>query len=124
MYAKCRKDIPEAHKGVSRMHHPPYPMVLAGVSSKVLSPLHFCEKGVKTNGKNYRENVHERVVKPLNNSLFNGEEWTFQQDSAPVHKARATQDWLRTEIPDFIISEEWPASSPDLNPLDYKIWVN
>ncbi|KAK6041369.1 hypothetical protein COOONC_21127 [Cooperia oncophora] len=27
-----------------------------------------------------------------------------------------------SELPDFISAEEWPASSPDLNPLDYNLW--
>ena len=26
------------------------------------------------------------------------------------------------DFPDFIKKNEWPASSPDLNPLDYTIW--
>uniref|UniRef100_A0A914CRQ5 Transposase n=1 Tax=Acrobeloides nanus TaxID=290746 RepID=A0A914CRQ5_9BILA len=50
------------------------------------------------------------------------EEWTFQQDSAPSHKAKGTQAWLRENVPDFINTKEWPQYSPDLNPLDYAIW--
>jgi hypothetical protein len=33
------------------------------------------------------------VVKPLNTTLFNGQKWVFQQDSAPAHKAKMTQEW-------------------------------
>ncbi|CAF4636573.1 unnamed protein product, partial [Rotaria magnacalcarata] len=40
----------------------------------------------------------------------------------PAHKAKSTQQWLVDNCPDFIRSEERPASSPDLNPLDYSIW--
>ena len=29
---------------------------------------------------------------------------------------------LLTLTPDFIASAMWPAKSPDLNPVDYKIW--
>ncbi len=64
----------------------------------------------------------DEVVEPLNETLFNREHWVFQQDSAPRHGARATQDWLERNVPDFIWKEEWPSGSPDLNPLDYKIW--
>ncbi|CAK1585304.1 unnamed protein product [Parnassius mnemosyne] len=49
----------------------------------------------------------------------------FQQDSAPAHRARSTQNWLTARGIDFIGREDWPSSSPDLNPLDYKygkIW--
>jgi hypothetical protein len=34
-----------------------------------------------------------------------------------------TQEWLRRHIPAFIIAEDWPSVSPDLNPLDYKLWA-
>jgi inhibitor of nuclear factor kappa-B kinase subunit alpha len=61
-------------------------------------------------------------VKPLNQSVFKGHRWTFQQDSAPAHKAKITENWLQKEVPDFISYLEWPAFSADLNPLDYKIW--
>ena len=46
----------------------------------------------------------------------------FQQDSAPAHRARSTVKFLRHETPDFISPELWPPNSPDLNPVDYKIW--
>ena len=29
---------------------------------------------------------------------------------------------FESTLPDFITKDEWPASSPDLNPLDYAIW--
>ena len=46
----------------------------------------------------------------------------FQQDSAPAHRARDTIQLLQQEIPDFIGPDLWPPNSPDLNPVDYKIW--
>ena len=52
----------------------------------------------------------------------NGEQWSFQQDSAPSHKAKTTQRWLTANVPDFISTDAWPSASPDLNPLDYAIW--
>ena len=41
------------------------------------------------------------------------------QDSAPSQSAKATQNFLRDNTPDFIISQE---CSPDLSPLDYSVW--
>ena len=82
----------------------------------------LCPEGVKVRAKDYMENVLEPIVKPLGSTLFNGGHWTFQQDSAPAHGAKVVQNWLRTEIPDFIAKEEWPSASPDLNPLDYDLW--
>jgi len=48
--------------------------------------------------------------------------FTFQQDSAPAHRARPTVKLLEKEVPDFISPSLWPPNSPDLNPVDYKIW--
>jgi len=44
------------------------------------------------------------------------------QDSAPSHRAKATQNFLRDNTPDFISSQEWTLHSPGLNPLDYSVW--
>uniref|UniRef100_A0A182YQU6 Tc1-like transposase DDE domain-containing protein n=1 Tax=Anopheles stephensi TaxID=30069 RepID=A0A182YQU6_ANOST len=43
-------------------------------------------------------------------------------DSAPSHLARASQEWLRNEVPRFISTAQWPPKSPDANPLDYCAW--
>jgi len=48
--------------------------------------------------------------------------FTFQQDGAPAHRARETVELLKVEISDFIPPNMWPPNSPDLNPVDYKIW--
>jgi len=46
----------------------------------------------------------------------------FQQDSTPAHRTRDTIQLLQQETPDFIGPDLWPPNSPDLNPVDYKIW--
>ncbi|CAH1398244.1 unnamed protein product [Nezara viridula] len=68
------------------------------------------------------DDILEPVVKPLNDTLFAGSHWGFQQDSAPAHKARSTQQWLQKNIPEFISASYWPSGSTDLNPLDYRLW--
>ena len=55
--------------------------------------------------------------------MFNNNPFLFQQDGAPAHTAKLSQEWLRKEIPDFITKAEWPPSSPDLNPLDFSLWA-
>ena len=47
----------------------------------------------------------------------------FQQDSAPAYRAKETVDLLLTETPAFIPPTLWPPNSPDLNPVDYKVWL-
>jgi hypothetical protein len=61
-------------------------------------------------------------VKPLSDSLFEGIDWVFQQDSTPGHKAKIIQEWLKNNVPNFIKASNWPSASPDLNPLDYGLW--
>ena len=51
-----------------------------------------------------------------------GEFFVFQRDSAPAHRARDTVRLLEQATPAFIPPDLWPANSPDLNPVDYRIW--
>jgi len=39
-----------------------------------------------------------------------------------AHRARETVELLKVEKPDFIPPNLLPPNSPDLNPIDYKIW--
>ena len=50
----------------------------------------------------------------------------FQQDSAPAHRAHDTIALVRRETPDFISPDQWPPNSPDLgcNATAYEKRVN
>ena len=79
------------------------------------------QKGAKINAVTYKEIVeHTYLVDCWEH--FGGQHFVFQQDGASSHTARTTQDYLDKNCPGFIKKTEWPASSPDLNPLDYFIW--
>nr|pir hypothetical protein C27H2.1 - Caenorhabditis elegans [Caenorhabditis elegans] len=45
-----------------------------------------------------------------------------KQDGAPAHKHKNVQAWCESNFPDFIAFNQWPPSSPDLNPMDYSVW--
>jgi hypothetical protein len=52
------------------------PFLHHGLVANVMSggtPLHFCEKVMKTGAQVYQEEVLQGVVKPLNITLFNGQ---------------------------------------------------
>ena len=40
----------------------------------------------------------------------------------PAHRAGSTIEFLQQNNIDFISPAQWPANSPDLNPLDYSVW--
>jgi hypothetical protein len=48
--------------------------------------------------------------------------WVYQEDVLRG-AVKTTQEWLRRNIPAFISTQDWPSGSPDLNPLDYKLWA-
>ncbi|QQP53597.1 Transposable element tcb1 transposase [Caligus rogercresseyi] len=52
-------------------------------------------------------------------SVASGTPYTFQQDSAPAHKAKLVQSWLKKNVPNFWDFNTWPPNSPDLNPSHY-----
>ncbi|UYV75729.1 hypothetical protein LAZ67_13001158 [Cordylochernes scorpioides] len=69
----------------------------------------------------YRRYILEAVVLSWPQRHFDDVDWTLQQDFAPVHKAKLTQDWCRAHFPNFITPVEWPPYSTDLNPIDYSV---
>lgn len=122
VYAARLEDIPDAVRHVQTTQHPGSVMVWASVSMQGKPKLHFVEPGVKINAEYYRREILEGMVKPAGHALFGEAKWCFQQDSAPSHKAKSNQRWCETHLPDFISVQDWPSSSPDLNPLDYFVW--
>ena len=50
------------------------------------------------------------------------DDWIFAQDGPPSHQLPLVQDLLKTKLKRHLIrAEEWPPSSPDVNPLGYFI---
>jgi hypothetical protein len=60
-----------------------------------VTPLHFCEKGVKASARVYQEDVLQGVVKQLNTTVFSGQKWIFQQNSPPADQDKMTQEWMQ-----------------------------
>ena len=85
------------------------------------SHLVFIDPGVKINGAYYRDVLLSQHLLPvIRNPAPEG--CFFQQDSAPVHRARETIELLSRETPDSISPTLWPPNRPVLNPVDYKVW--
>lgn len=122
VYATDVQHLPEGANRMQRTLHPASVMVWAGVSAMGKTKLVFVDQGEKLRKENYVNDILIPHVLPLTQTMFHNGDWWFQQDSAPAHKANFTQTWCRDNLPGFISSAEWPAGSPDLNPLDYFAW--
>jgi transposase len=96
-------------------------MVSVAVSKLGCTGLVFVEPGVKVNGAYYRDVLLSEQLLPGIRHIA-GDVYVFQQDNAPAHRARETVELLRRETPQFIGPNLWPPNSPDLNPVDYRIW--
>ena len=45
-----------------------------------------------------------------------------EQDGAPAHTSKGSQEWLKNNVPCFWTKEIWPLNSPDLNPIE-NLWA-
>jgi len=88
LYARSSLEVKEKVSSVQLGHHPAQVMVWWRVSWHSVTEIHFCEKGVKIRAHFYLPIVLDPIVRPLNNTLFKGIDWVFQQDSAPGHNGK------------------------------------
>uniref|UniRef100_A0A915E849 Transposase n=1 Tax=Ditylenchus dipsaci TaxID=166011 RepID=A0A915E849_9BILA len=83
----------------------------AGITANGKTSLVFIDQGVKINQQIYWNQILEAVVEPWANEHFREQQWTFQQDSTPAHKAKTTQQWCKDHSPDgrihYLISTRW-----------------
>ena len=77
--------------------------------------LYFLFKGQTMNATRYIDVLEMHLLAPVNIHGFT----TFQQDSAPWHKAKAVTKWFQTENVNML---QWPGNSPDLKEIQ-KLWT-
>ena len=76
---------------------------------------------MKIDGGYYRDVLLSHQMLPAIPHLA-GDVFVFQQDTPLAHRALATVEYSHQTTPEFISPDLWPPNSPDLNPVDYKIW--
>ena len=74
------------------------------------------------NQYNYIETLENALI-PTRDIFFSGDDqWVFQQDNAPCHKAKSVTAWFKANQVNVL---SWPARSPDLNPIENVwSWIN
>jgi len=96
-------------------------MVSVAVSKMGVTELMLVDPGVKVSGQYYRDVLLSQQMIPAIKQVA-GDTFVFKQDSTLAHHARDTIQLLQRETPDFTGPDLWPPNSPDVNPVDYKIW--
>ena len=112
VYAANRSDLHPDKKFVQRRQGPASVMVWAGVCASGKTPLVFLEKGVKVNQEIYRKQVLEDVLLPWAQIHFGNQQWVFQQDSAPAHRAKTTKHGCITTFHDLSLHNNGRPTHP------------
>ena len=88
-------------------------MVWAGISAQGKTDLHVIDNGTLT-ALRYVNEILDVYVRPYAGAV--GENFILMNDNVRAHKARITDQYLEQAT---IVRMEWPARSPDLNPIEH-----
>ena len=88
-------------------------MVWAGISAQGKTDLHVIDNGTLT-ALRYVNGILDVYVRPYAGAV--GENFILMHDNAHAHRARITDQYLEQAT---IVRMEWPARSPDLNPIEH-----
>ena len=91
-------------------------MVWAGISRVGGTDLHIVMRGMVT-GVRYMYEFLDVFIRP--DAVAIGPQFILMDDNARPHRPRVVEEYLQQEI---IVCMDWPACSPDLNPIKH-VWA-
>ncbi len=93
-----------------RLHHSQW---WFGLPCHLLVLVH-CVFWRPVNAAIYQE-IFKHCMLPFADKLYGDDDFIFQQDLAPAHTAKGTKSWFNDH---GVTVLDWPANSPDLNPIE------
>ncbi len=96
----------------SSVKFPQSVMIWDAMSSAGVGPLSYLKTNVTAP---VYQTILENFMLPSADQLFKDADFIFQQDLAPAHTTKSTKSWLNDHGVGVL---DWPANSPDLNPID------
>ena len=123
-YQRKKEDVDEERLHHGRSQFPQSVMVSAAVSNLGKTSLFLIEQGVRIDSEYYCHNLLSQMI-PEMDGMAPGGDFIFQQDGARSHTSKYTVGYLDDNLPTsatFLLPEDWPPHSPDLNPMDYSVW--
>jgi DDE superfamily endonuclease/Transposase len=111
IYAKSRAEVPT----VPVFKYPGKVNIIAGIAEHGRTKVGIFEEKLN------KELLLKFMKTPILHDakkLFPEEPWTLVMDSDPKHTAGSTYKFLDDRGVNYIHKSEWPANSPDLNPIE------
>lgn len=93
--------------------HPQGQMLWGCISGRGVGRLHFIDGTV--NADVYIGILKTKLIPSIRDGYGAEQNCTFQDDSAPCHRARKVNDFLASAR---VVRLPWPGNSPDLNPIE------